>query len=82
MMNHQTVYDMTTALDNCDRGTPCARCGNFPPVDCLGVSESFDYCAVCDLTLCPSCMAEGCCGYKPADSGLDSDNPLPEQSWE
>lgn len=34
----------------------------------------FDYCAVCSANLCPHCMAEGCCGNVPAESGSEADN--------
>ncbi len=34
----------------------------------------FDYCAVCSTNLCPHCMAEGCCGNVPAESGMEVDD--------
>jgi hypothetical protein len=40
----------------------CDRCG-------LVTTELIDYCAICDDPLCEPCMADGCCGQKPAVSG-------------
>ena len=48
---------------------PCERCGALP-------SNPFglhDYCAECSKNLCDECMAEGCCGNKPALSGMKAD---------
>jgi len=49
----------------------CERCGAMP-------SNQFglwDYCAHCGKNLCDKCMAQGCCGHVPADSGMDEDFP-------
>lgn len=35
--------------------------------------DLFDYCASCSRNLCDPCMADGCCGAKPAKSGMDAD---------
>lgn len=32
-----------------------------------------DYCAKCSKNLCDACMAKGCCGAKPAESGMALD---------
>ena len=47
----------------------CERCGKRPKGYTL-----LDYCAKCSRGLCPDCMAEGCCGRKPALSGTAEDN--------
>jgi hypothetical protein len=46
----------------------CERCGAKP--DGCG----HDYCAECGRNLCPACMAAGCCGHKPALSGVTADH--------
>lgn len=51
----------------------CERCG----VRTKGY-ELHDYCAVCSKNLCGTCMANGCCGNKPAKSGENADNPDPD----
>jgi hypothetical protein len=43
----------------------CERCG----ATALGEFTLLDYCAECSRDLCPSCMAQGCCGHVPALSG-------------
>lgn len=58
-------------------GTLCSRCGSPS-----GIGRDWDYCAVCDKTLCPDCMADGCCGNRPAESGLEADTGHPEPEWE
>jgi len=54
----------------------CERCGAGP-----SGAELFDYCGLCGQTLCPDCMAAGCCGQAPAVSGrtqdLDPDDDEP-----
>lgn len=49
----------------------CERCGAKAAANSY---ELFDYCAYCSKNLCPACMANGCCGHVPADSGMDADN--------
>jgi hypothetical protein len=45
---------------------------------CGQVSDDvFDYCAECLRNLCPWHMAAGCCGHKPAKSGMPDDEPTP-----
>ncbi len=34
-----------------------------------GDQEIFDWCAHCERSLCPRCMAQGCCARTPARSG-------------
>lgn len=46
----------------------CERC----KVESKGYSLH-DYCATCSKNLCDRCMANGCCGSKPARSGMDLD---------
>ena len=46
----------------------CERCGKEP----TGYNIH-DYCASCSRYLCDACMADGCCGAKPAKSGLDAE---------
>jgi hypothetical protein len=41
----------------------CERCGKF-----VGLLNT-DYCAHCSKDLCNDCMAKGCCGHFPAESG-------------
>lgn len=48
----------------------CERCGAAPRGWHL-----LDYCAVCSQNLCDHCMAEGCCGNVPAESGMEADYP-------
>lgn len=45
----------------------CEKCGKPYSYDCD------DYCAHCSKNLCLDCMAVGCCGHVPADSGLTAD---------
>lgn len=45
----------------------CERCGEED-----SAYDFFDYCAVCDRSLCERCMAIGCCSYKPALSGKEA----------
>lgn len=49
----------------------CERCGKSPDPKTF---DLLDYCATCSKDLCPDCMAKGCCGNVPAESGnkLDS----------
>jgi len=47
----------------------CERCGAKPEGFAL-----LDYCAVCSKDLCAKCMAQGCCGNVPAQSGTAADN--------
>jgi hypothetical protein len=49
--------------------TNCERCGEKPKGYGL-----HDYCAKCARNLCDKCMAEGCCGSKPAESGATADD--------
>jgi hypothetical protein len=51
---------------------PCQRCGRTPP----GLFGTWDYCAKCSRDLCTDCMAAGCCGVTPAESGMASDGLL------
>ena len=48
----------------------CERCGALPK----GKWDIHDYCANCSKNLCPDCMNKGCCGKKPADSGMKEDH--------
>ncbi len=50
--------------------TKCERCGGTTPP---GSFNLMDYCAKCSKNLCPKCMAEGCCGKVPAESGNQQD---------
>lgn len=52
----------------------CERCGAARPSPGAGEYELFDYCAECSRDLCDKCMAEGCCGHKPARSGTGADD--------
>lgn len=54
-------------FDNCGG---CERIGN--------TGEIFDWCAHCELSLCPRCMARGCCDSEPARSGRGTPELLPE----
>lgn len=36
--------------------------------------ELHDYCKHCSKNLCDGCMKNGCCGRKPADSGMEEDH--------
>ena len=49
---------------------PCERCGKETDPDSY---KLWDYCVVCSKTLCDICMEKGCCGNKPAKSGMDED---------
>ncbi len=49
---------------------PCERCGKPSHPD----YDLYDYCAVCIMTLCNSCMEKGCCDHTPAKSGKEEDN--------
>jgi hypothetical protein len=49
-------------------GGRCERCGR----EAVGW-DLFDYCRVCSRNLCPACMAAGCCGNVPAESGAEVD---------
>lgn len=45
----------------------------------IGVDgEIFDWCAHCELSLCPRCMQRGCCDSEPAESGRAAPRLLPE----
>ncbi len=53
--------------------------------DCCGgcerrgsAGEVFDWCANCELSLCPRCMERGCCDSEPAESGRAAPRCLPE----
>lgn len=48
----------------------CERCGATPE----GEYDLFDYCLTCSKNLCPKCMAKGCCGIVPAESGVKADH--------
>lgn len=48
----------------------CERCGCAPDPDSY---ELLDYCALCSRDLCDVCMAQGCCGHSPAQSGTEAD---------
>jgi hypothetical protein len=48
----------------------CERCGVTKPAEVLGL----DYCANCSKNLCEPCMARGCCGKRPAESGMKADS--------
>lgn len=47
-----------------------------------GAGEIFDWCAHCELSLCPDCMERGCCGWTPAASGRSTPLELPEPPGE
>lgn len=47
----------------------CERCGAVPTNE----FALLDYCAHCSRDLCPACMAKGCCGHVPAESGEQAD---------
>lgn len=52
----------------------CERCGGVnPPKEAEALGGLLDYCAACSKNLCNACMAKGCCGNKPAESGMKSD---------
>jgi hypothetical protein len=57
----------------------CERCGSkgerITTGPFAGDYHMLDYCAECGKDLCPKCMAEGCCGNKPAESGMKADYP-------
>ena len=46
----------------------CERCQARIPA---GSYELFDYCALCSKNLCDRCMEKGCCGKRPAESGME-----------
>lgn len=48
----------------------CERCGAQPSGD----YDLHDYCARCSKNLCAECMAKGCCGQVPAESGMGEDH--------
>lgn len=52
----------------------CERCGKAAELGEL------DYCAYCSRNLCPPCMAKGCCGRVPAESGDAIDNDAERES--
>lgn len=54
----------------------CERCG----AKANGKYELFDYCAQCSRNLCDACMDKGCCGAKPAKSGMNADATEADQS--
>lgn len=56
----------------------CERCGAKPS----GEYELHDYCAKCSKNLCKKCMAEGCCGSKPAASGMAADDDKEDEKDE
>ena len=43
----------------------CTRCGALSPE-----RDFWDFCRLCSTNLCDSCMADGCCGHVPAQSGF------------
>lgn len=49
----------------------CERCGATTNPQSY---ELFDYCATCSKNLCGACMAKGCCGKTPAESGQAADD--------
>ncbi len=53
--------------------TRCERCKAEAEGELKDHSKPFDYCANCGKELCPKCMEAGCCGKKPADSGISAD---------
>lgn len=53
----------------------CERCG----AESKGYSLH-DYCAKCWKNLCETCMANGCCKTKPAESGMDLDHAESEDA--
>ena len=53
----------------------CERCGARKSKPDAGPYDRLDYCAECSRDLCDKCMAEGCCGEKPARSGVEADQP-------
>jgi hypothetical protein len=52
----------------------CERCGKSP----VGY-ELHDYCRSCSKNLCAECMAKGCCGHVPAQSGQEDDALIAEK---
>lgn len=50
----------------------CEKCGKTE-IYTESRSDCFDYCAICSRNLCDECMAEGCCGRIPAQSGMAAD---------
>jgi hypothetical protein len=51
--------------------TTCDRCN--ATIDPSSF-DLYDYCANCLKNLCPQCMANGCCGHIPAESGMKADH--------
>lgn len=49
----------------------CERCGKKPDPNSY---QLLDYCAHCSKDLCDECMAKGCCGHVPAESGSHADD--------
>lgn len=58
----------------------CERCGakKSRPFG-AGNFDLLDYCAHCSKDLCDACMAAGCCGHVPADSGQKADSAEGEE---
>jgi len=56
----------------------CERCGpgRFDPIEGKVVGGRDDYCAKCGKNLCARCMAKGCCGSAPAESGEAADGEV------
>jgi hypothetical protein len=46
--------------------TTCERCGAKADPSSF---DLMDYCLSCSKNLCAKCMAKGCCGKVPAESG-------------
>jgi hypothetical protein len=53
----------------------CERCN----AKAQGAYGILDYCAHCSKDLCDDCMAKGCCGHVPADSGEKADGSSEEE---
>ena len=49
----------------------CEKCGAQLPSSSY---ELMDYCGICGMNLCDSCMALDHCGHKPAISGTEIDS--------
>lgn len=64
-------FRKTTAEKYGVGASSCDRCGHQNSL-AFGV---FDHCAKCARTLCEGCMTRGCCGKKPAESGLGHEFP-------
>lgn len=58
----------------------CEGCGSLGEVitegPLKGGTELLDYCLECSKDLCKNCMAKGCCGIKPARSGMEADGDV------